>query len=375
MDKELELIYNFVEDNKSFVAENPADKIPDVFKDKYRSYVEILCDKNIELGLLEKAYGSYTGNSIYPQDWKTAEENLLKLVDICKNPWAANSLGYIYYYGRTNNGVADYDKALKYFTIAQLANITEAKYKLCDMLTEGKGFPTKMPEIAFQSISNLYYDLLKEFRGENYSCEFADVAIRMGNYYYDLAKEDYRSLYFAYQYFMNAKYALELRMKHDPQYGDDSVMKRLMPKYQDAKERFHKELAKDDGNLGPLNILEDFLLNNTAQVKVRKIKDAKYKIIITLDTENQTDAFYTKELVTIPHLDYCKLIGKIELIADKAPEFTTSKRSNFIIDMVEFEDDELNFCVLEEIEGEEEGVMLKVIMRLDKENLGISKIE
>ena len=95
MDKELELIYKFVEDNKSFVAENPADKIPDIFKDKYRSYVEILCDKNIELGLLEKAYGSYTGNAIYPQDWSTAEENLLKLVDVCKNPWAANSLGYI----------------------------------------------------------------------------------------------------------------------------------------------------------------------------------------------------------------------------------------------------------------------------------------
>ena len=47
MDQELERIYNFVEDNKSFVAEKPADKIPDVFKDKYRSYIEIFCDKNI----------------------------------------------------------------------------------------------------------------------------------------------------------------------------------------------------------------------------------------------------------------------------------------------------------------------------------------
>ena len=293
MDQELERIYNFVEDNKSFVAEKPADKIPDVFKNKYRSYVEILCDKNIELGLLEKAYGSYTGNAIYSQDWKTAEENLIKLVDVCKNPWAANSLGYIYYYGRTNNGVSDYEKALKYFTIAQIAGISEAKYKLCDMLTEGKGFPAKMPEIAFKSISNMYYELLNEFRGENYSCEFADVAVRMGNYYYDLAKEDHRSLFFAYQYYMIAKYALELRMKHDPQYGDESVMKRLLPKYQDAKERFHKDLQDNNAANGPLNILEDFLLNNTARVQVRKLKDAKYKIIITMNPVNQNNAFYT----------------------------------------------------------------------------------
>lgn len=375
MDKELELIYKFVEDNKSFVAENPADKIPDIFKDKYRSYVEILCDKNIELGLLEKAYGSYTGNAIYPQDWSTAEENLLKLVDVCKNPWAANSLGYIYYYGRTNNGVSDYEKALKYFTIAQMAGITEAKYKLCDMLTEGKGFPAKMPEIAFKSISNMYNELLNEFRGENYSCEFADVAVRMGNYYYDLAKEDHRSLFFAYQYYMIAKYALELRMKHDPQYGDESVMKRLLPKYQDAKERFHKDLQDNNAANGPLNILEDFLLNNTARVQVRKLKDTKYKIIITMNPVNQNNAFYTKELVAIPHLDYCKLISKIELVSGKAPEFTTSKRSNFNIDMVEVEDDELNFCIFEDIKDEEEGVLLKVIMRLDKEYLGISKIE
>ena len=90
---------------------------------------------------------------------------------------------------------------------------------------------------------------------------------------------------------------------------------------------------------------------------------------------NQSNAFYTKELVAIPQLDFCKLIAKIELIAGKAPEFATSKRSNFNIEMVEFEEDELNFCVLEDIDGEEEGVMLKVVMHLDREYLGISRIE
>lgn len=374
MDKELEIIFKFVEDNKSFVADNPADKIPDVFKDKYRSYVEILCDKDIELGLLEKAYGSYTGNAIYPQDWNTAEENLIKLVDVCKNPWAANSLGYIYYYGRTNNGVSDYEKALKYFTIAQMAGITEAKYKLCDMLTEGKGFPVKMPEIAFKSIFYMYNELLNEFRGENYSCEFADVAIRMGNYYYHLAKKESCSLYFAYQYYMIAKYALELRMKHDPQYGDESVIKRLLPKYEDARKRFHEGIANNEPE-DTFRILEELMLNNTAKLQVKKLKDAKYRITVTIEPVKQQYVYCNKELVVVPTLDFCRLVNKIELISGCVPEFVSSKRSNFHIDMLEFEEDEINFCIAEESKGEEEGTLLKVVMKLKKKYLGISKIE
>ena len=200
MDENLKLICRFVEDNKTFISKNPAEKIPDIFKEKYRSYVEILCDNNIELGLLEKAYGLYTGNAIFKQDWKISEELLLKLVELHQNPWAANSLGYIYYYGRTTNGVPDYDKALRYFTIASLADISEAKYKLCDMMTDGKGFPTKMPEIAFKALIPLYHDLVDEFKGENYSCEFADVAIRMGNFYHNLAEKEHFSLFYAYHY-------------------------------------------------------------------------------------------------------------------------------------------------------------------------------
>ena len=34
MEDNLELIQKFVEENKSFIEENPADKIPDIFKNK-----------------------------------------------------------------------------------------------------------------------------------------------------------------------------------------------------------------------------------------------------------------------------------------------------------------------------------------------------
>ena len=130
MNEDLERIQKFVDENKSFIEENPADKIPDEIKDKYREYVDILCQNNIEIGLYEKAYGSYTGNAVFKQNWKLAEEYLLKILELFDDAYAANSLGYIYYYGCTNNDRPDYEKALKYFTIAEMEGINEAKYKL-----------------------------------------------------------------------------------------------------------------------------------------------------------------------------------------------------------------------------------------------------
>lgn len=374
MKDNLKLIQKFIDENKSFIEENPADKIPDVFKDKYREYVDILCQNNIEIGLYEKAYGSYTGNAIFKQDWKAAEEYLLKILELFDDAYAANSLGYIYYYGRTNNGEPDYEKALKYFTIAEMEGITEAKYKLCDMLFYGYGFPKKMPELALKNLISLYYDLMGEFEDENYSCEFADVAVRLGNYYLEVSKENEAAIFSAYNFYMTAKYALELRMAHNKQFGDESVMRRILPKYDEAKERYHKAYLKKDDGTAFLDIINEFADDNIIRVQIRKLKDGQRKIRLSIDDEELRKGCYKKVLITSPELDFCKLVGRIDLVYNGEPEILSSKRSNFIIDVVVIEEDELNFCVYEEAEVEE-GVYERVIMRLKKDNLGILKIE
>lgn len=374
MNEDLERIQKFVDENKSFIEENPADKIPDVFKDKYREYVDILCQNNIEIGLYEKAYGSYTGNAVFKQNWKAAEEYLLKILDLFDDAYAANSLGYIYYYGRTNNGEPDYEKALKYFTIAEMEGITEAKYKLCDMLFYGYGFPKKMPELAFKNLISLYYDLIGEFENENYSSEFADVAVRLGNYYLEVSKENEDAIFSAYNFYMTAKYALELRMKHSKQFGDEAVMQRLLPKYEEAKERYHKLCLKEDDGTKFLDIINEFVDDSIIRVQIRKLRNGQRKISLSIDDEELRKGCYKKVLVTSPELDFCKLVGRIDLVYDGEPEILSSKRSNFIIDVAVIEADELNFCVYEEAEVEE-GVYERVIMRLKKENLGILKIE
>lgn len=374
MNENLERIQKFVDENKSFIEDNPADKIPDEFKDKYREYVDILCQNNIEIGLYEKAYGSYTGNAVFKQNWKLAEEYLLKILELFDDAYAANSLGYIYYYGCTNNDRPDYEKALKYFTIAEMEGINEAKYKLCDMLMNGYGFPKKMPKLAFKNLIYLYYDLIDEFENENYSSEFADVAVRLGNYYFELPKENEAAIISAYNFYMTAKYALELRMKHNKQFGDESVMQMLLPKYDEAKERYHKTYLKKDDGTAFLDIINDFVDDTIIRVKIRKLRNGQRKISLSIDDEELRKGCYKKVLITSPELDFCKLVGRIDLVYNGEPETLSSKRSNFVIDVVEFEEDELNFCVYEKADTEE-GVYERVVMRLKKENLGILKIE
>ena len=67
-------------------------------------------------------------------------------------------------------------------------------------------------------------------------------------------------------------------------------------------------------------------------------------------------------------------MGRIDLVYNGEPELYSSKPSNFVIDVVEIEADELNFYVYEKADTVE-GVYERVIMRLKKDNLGILKIE
>lgn len=50
-----------------------------------------------ELGFRKKGYAYYGGNKFVLCDWKKSEEALLQAFDIGKDPYVANSLGYIYY--------------------------------------------------------------------------------------------------------------------------------------------------------------------------------------------------------------------------------------------------------------------------------------
>ena len=147
-----------------------------------------------------------------------------------------------------------------------------------------------------------------------------------------------------------------------------------LPKYEEAKECYHKVYLKKDDGTTSFDIINEFADDTIIRVKIRKLRNGQRKISLSINDEELWKGCYKKVLITSPELDFCKLVGRIDLVYNGEPEILSSKRSNFIIDVVVIEADELNFCVYEEAEVVE-GVYERVIMRLKKENLGILKIE
>ncbi len=168
--------------------------------------------------MTRKAYAYYGGNKIVPCDWKKSEQALLQL-EAMGDSRAANSLDYIYYSNRL--GAPDYEKAFYFFSKAAEAGVTEAKYKLADLYRNGHGV-TKNEEKAFRMLKAVYDEQLVVIQDRNFACHYADIALRMGYCYEDGAgvAQDYHK---AREYFLRAKYAIEMRMlKHDC-YGDSTV--------------------------------------------------------------------------------------------------------------------------------------------------------
>ncbi|MBQ1478038.1 MAG: sel1 repeat family protein, partial [Erysipelotrichaceae bacterium] len=185
-------------------------------RELFKRYLDELIDHKDAYAMKVKGDLHYGGSSFYPCDWNICRDLLERSFELEQDPYTANSLGYIYYYGRCNNGVPEYDKAFKCFTFGYIHHLYESAYKLADMYKGGKGVPKSMETYA-SMIEDLYDYALKDFcEGEDKS--FADVALRMGSVVEDFYEEPKD----AYAYYLQADYAIKKRSKMG-YYGDDKV--------------------------------------------------------------------------------------------------------------------------------------------------------
>ena len=93
------------EDKRHFINYYDGEEfkeLNDEQKTIYRKTVDELCLKNDEIALRIKGYACYGGNDIYPCNWNISKDCLMKLFKKTGDACAANSLGYIFYYGRCN---------------------------------------------------------------------------------------------------------------------------------------------------------------------------------------------------------------------------------------------------------------------------------
>lgn len=219
-------IISYLED-VSFKEELTVDQ-----RKAYVRFLDEMCAKGDTWALEHKAYAYYGGNRIVPCDWKISEQTLL-LLERSGDTYAANSLGYIYYSDRL--GEPDYDKAFFYFSKAAKAGIVEARYKLSDLYRKGHG-TAKDPEKAFRMLKQVYAEQLASIQDGYYGCKYADAALRMG-YCFEEGSGCPQDCHKAHEYFLRAKYAIDMRILKSRGFGDDAVKRNIEDSLERIKEK------------------------------------------------------------------------------------------------------------------------------------------
>ncbi len=191
-------------------------------KAAYRKILDSLCAENDLKALKKKAYACYGhGNAAYGQNWPESLACLLKLMELDPNPETANTLGYMFYYGRCTDGIPEYDKAFYYFSIGTAGWYYESRYKLADMFWHGYGV-AKNPKASASLIWELYRDQVKKIGNGQFGCNFADVALRAGNIYKE-GIDCSPDADTAFSYYLQARYAIKMRMLSEDNFGDQKV--------------------------------------------------------------------------------------------------------------------------------------------------------
>jgi len=262
----------------------------------YRYMVDLVAKNNLA-ALRTRGYLHYGGSSLYPCDWKISRDSLEKVFAINHDARIANTLGYIYYYGRCNNGIPEYEKAFPYFVYGYVHKLYESTYKLADMYRDGKG--TIQDSNTYCDMIEELYDYAEHAFSLGNNANMADVALRLAdvdeNYYYDPEE--------AYAHYLVAQYALKLR-EGEYRYGDESVRQKVEEGLARTREEIEHELS------GKTTVsTSDFFYNwlhphCRCTVTIKKLKN-EYKL--TIRRENPEDG---KVLLVFPECDYVSLEEK-----------------------------------------------------------------
>ncbi len=328
-----------------------SDKVPNSRKDLFRSIVESECEKENTEALYIKGYGCYGGDEIFECDWNESKKLITKLFELTEEPQYANTLGYIYYYGRCNGGVPEYEKAFQYFSVGAVHGLLESVYKQADMFLAGKGC-IKAPKTAELIIWNLYREVRTRFcHGED--AKFADIALRMA-----AADERHGDFEAAYSYYLEADYAIKKRLQKSTFFGDKTVQDKIAKSIAEVKSKLPDDYFKDE-------IVKDFpfwigaMLYDKcmSKVDITKVGDNRYKIRV----EREKKEHPGKALVVIPELETAMRtrIIESEFVTDVPVEYKKGKGEAIYIDNIDYNIDEDGAALVEFRKGDEVRLAIK----------------
>lgn len=289
---------------------------PEDIKTLFRMFTDELCEKQVFEALKAKAYGCYGGNAVYECDFALSA----KLLDILWRNfsfgYAANTLGYIHYYGRID-GKPDYEKAFFYYSVASTFNIIEARYKIADMFLKGQ-YVNPNPPLAFQTYIKLYDETRFYFENGDCGCDYADCALRLGKALSEIPSQRIRR----YAVMLEADYAIRKRIEKAFEYGDNKVRDSISAELEKARADLllDKEYPRpfdrwrDVCSEYATDPIESFVNSHSDSVYTLKLKElTNDRVKFTIKREPAvTGNDVHLSVMTQPWCGFCGLVSKLE---------------------------------------------------------------
>lgn len=275
-------------------------------KELYYELVEEGLAKDWEIALVAKGYGCFGETYLYDADWGESFRCISKLAERSGDACHYGNLGFIHYNGFLNNGIPQYEEALKCFTLGAICEDVKSEYLLSDMFRLGCGVPQN-DKACYELISKAYFTTRDWFDDGMFGWDFADTAFRMGmlceNAIYSRGT-DYES---AYYYYLEALTGSKWRITGPKTYGVQQTHQEI----KEALNRIEKKLPDhffetyvemdEPETINSLLYVRRQLELNVVNINGRTFIQAKCK----------PDQYVTGyKLITVPRLKYCKRVNK-----------------------------------------------------------------
>ena len=258
------------------------------------------------------AYACYGGNRLFACDWVRSRDCLLRLSEREDVPdkdkaFYANTLGYIYYYGRCSGGVPEYDKAFSCFSLGADCGIYESMYKLSDMYLHGYGTAKNLyaAQIQLRMVFEKSYDSI---RSSEFDCEFADVALRLGNLCRDGIIEDES----AEAYYQMADFAIKKRAKFN-RYGDSKVACAIAGELARIREGQPVKKRTTLRDFDAVDIVSRLFDNYTCEVTIKPVKQGISFKVKRMPHPHCDEA--EGEFDLLPEYGYCDVVSSVTFTA------------------------------------------------------------
>lgn len=301
---------------KLWCDEDALQSADDLYVALFKRIVEELCDDG-DVDALEWMSYAYYGNGMYPysQNWKKSMEYLLRWLEAEPSGQCANTLGYMYYYGRVSDGIPDYEKAFKYFSIGAATGYYESVYKISDMFLRGYGVP-KSEKLAESTLYQIYPENIRLLVDGKFDNRFPDIAYRLGNIWRNQGSYDA-----AVDMYLQAQYGIRKRIETVDQYGDQNVAKRIDEALAETIPQSEMAVKRSTVLQAELEFILNMAMNGWRHMTMQVQKRGEGKYVVTFKLIPSEEGVMDEMYILLPGMHYCGHRKELQLQIEGATCF------------------------------------------------------